>query len=297
MNWDDLRIFLAVTRERTVRAAGERLGMSHSTVIRRLERLEEDVDSKLFVRTARGLSRTQAGDMLRDHAIQVEAQMVSLRRAVEHDEGELRGDVRLTMPVSVMTHLFMADLARFSRQFPGLRLVVDPSDALRDLDRHEVDVALRFVAIGSSPPDRLVGRRLGPSVNTAYATPAYIKAHTFDGDAPTARWIGWSAAGAVPSWAPQSEFPTLPTGVILPDLFLQLEAAKEGLGVIHLPCAIGDTTPELRRVPGWEPVTLFDIWLLTHKDLRDSVRLRVFRDFVHQAMQSKLHLFAGRGVR
>ena len=80
----------------------------------------------------------------------------------------------------------------------------------------------------------------------------------------------------------------------LDDPLLRLWAARRGLGVAFLPCALGDADPALVRLPGSEPVPRFDIWILSHPDLRDTARLRAARDHLVAAIEAKADRFEGR---
>jgi len=77
-------------------------------------------------------------------------------------------------------------------------------------------------------------------------------------------------------------------------LLLQLEAAKAGMGIGMLPCLIADGVPGLRRLPGCAPEPVFDLWMLTHRDVRTTARLRVFTQFLVEAVASERSRLEGR---
>ena len=90
-----------------------------------------------------------------------------------------------------------------------------------------------------------------------------------------------------------SPFPNLPVYGRLNDVMLQAEAARSGLGLTVLPCFFGDGVEGLRRIPNCEPYPSYDLWMLTHPDLRDAARMRTFRAFAADAIDRKRGLLVG----
>jgi DNA-binding transcriptional LysR family regulator len=109
----------------------------------------------------------------------------------------------------------------------------------------------------------------------------------------TARWIGWDDDVRLPAWVKSSPFPHIPVQGKFNHAGLQVEAARAGVGLAVLPCFIGDTIDGLLRVPGCKPYANYDIWLLSHPDLRDAARLRTFRSFVVDIFERKKALLTG----
>src|SRR5215475_12562002 len=95
LNWDDLRLFLAASRDRSFVAAGRRMQIDQTTVARRLATLEEAVGSSLFHRSPRGITLTEAGVSLIVHAEKIEAEVMAASALMEEREGEITGTVRL----------------------------------------------------------------------------------------------------------------------------------------------------------------------------------------------------------
>ena len=108
-----------------------------------------------------------------------------------------------------------------------------------------------------------------------------------------ARWIGWGEDERFPDWVKQSTFPDVPAHGKLNNAALQAEAAKQGMGLATLPCFVGDTTEGLRRIPNTKPYDNYDVWLLSHPDLRDAARLRTFRQFITQVFERMRPLLTG----
>ena len=154
-------------------------------------------------------------------------------------------------------------------------------------------MALRIMRRDSSPPEDLVGRKLVTIRNCYYASDAYLADNDPGRVNSTARWIGWDDIERFPAWVKASPFPNLPVYGRLNDVMLQAEAARSGLGLTVLPCFFGDSVEGLRRIPNCEPYLSYDLWMLTHPDLRDAARMRTFRAFAADAIDRKRGLLVG----
>jgi DNA-binding transcriptional LysR family regulator len=294
MDWSDLRIFLALARRHSVRGAGKLLAISHSTIARRIDIFEGRLGVRLFDRQATGYTLTSAGEDLLRTAERVEEDINGAERRLVGQDGRLRGEIKVTMPDALATHLLMPDLAAFATTYPEIELeVIFSYDAL-DLEHREADVAIRFVPPGQSPPDNLLGRHVAGVAQSVYATPDYLRRHDLGAEPPTACWIGWADHAPFPRWVRESPFPNIPARGRLYNVAIQLEATKQGMGLGMLPCFLGDCEPALLRVPGAEPGPLFQLWVLSHEDLRATARMRAFRDFIAEAIVRQKDLLEGR---
>ena len=285
LNWDDVRVFLAVAELGSVRAAAERLDVSHSTVARRIDMFEGALATRLFERTSTGYSITPSGLQLHEFAAAMEAQALNIERFVAGEDRRLEGVVSVTMPLSVANHLLMADLAEFSRRYEAIDLELVISDAILNIARREADIAVRFVRVGQSPPEGLIGRKV--------ATERYLEDHPLGDDINGARWLGWGEQTVAPEWRRNTPFPDMPARHRLNDPLLQQHAARHGTGIALIPCFLGDADPVLKRVAGYQPTPTFDVWLLTHPDLRDASRMVAARDFLADALLDKKSILAG----
>ena len=115
IDWDDVRYFLAVARGGSVRAAAERLGVNHSTVLRRIAQLEERLGVHMFEKLPSGYRLTAVGEEVLDLADQMEASSHQLEtRVLGRDQG-VRGLLRVTLAPPLATHLLMPDFSDFAR--------------------------------------------------------------------------------------------------------------------------------------------------------------------------------------
>lgn len=295
-NWDDVRLFLALARFGSARAAAAELNVSHTTIARRAGQLESDLGTRLFDRDVGGYRLTGAGEAMMTLAERAEDALLVAERQLQGRDAELSGEVRLTTSDVIATYVLMPDLAEFSHQYPDIDLEVLISYDLFDLSRREADIAIRFMGGSRRPPGHLVGRKLVSAAACYYASEEYLSQHDLSRSDTGARWVGWDDDTRFPEWVTSSPFPHIPARNKFNHGGLQIEAARAGMGLVVLPCFIGDTVDGLARVPGCEPYFNYDIWLLSHPDLRDAARLRTFRAFVIDLFDKKRDLLVGRRV-
>ena len=293
MNWDDTRLFLALARSGSARATAAEQDISHSTVTRRVDQLEVDLGVRLFDRDVRGYRLTGAGEVMMKLTIRAEEALLAAERQLQGRDSQLSGEIRLTTANIVALHLIMDDLAEFTRLYPDIDMNVLISYDLFNLSRREADVALRILRLDSNPPEGLIGRKLITMKSCCYASDAYLAENDPTSADSTARWIGWDDLERFPDWVKASPFPNLPVYGRMNDGMLQAEAARCGLGITVLPCFFGDRVEGLQRIPGCDPYPSFDLWMLSHPDLRDAARMRTFRAFMAAAIDRKKPLLVG----
>jgi len=292
MEWDNLRFFLAVARKGSIRAASDALAVNHSTVSRRIGAFEAKLGVRLFERLPTGYVLTAAGEEMVESAQRIEDEIVKLDRQVIGRDAQLNGVLRVTMPAALATHLLAPDLATFTRTYPGIQLELAISDEEFNLKKREADVAIRLT---SNPPDYLVGRQIVSPAKGIYASHSYLEQHNPDMHPENMHWLGWEDSVPYPQWVKESGFPSSPVYHQTDNILVQLEAARAGMGLTMLPCFMADPIPELHRLGPATPATSScgDIWILTHKDLRTTARVRTFIDFMVEAFERHRDLLEG----
>jgi len=279
--WDDLRVFLAILRGRSVRAASKLMGVSHSTVSRRLQAMESQLGIKLFVRQPEGFVLTNVGEAMVERAERVESEILSLEREIFGRDTSLSGPIRISMPPHVAQNLVMPHIAEFAALYPDIEIEIDATYDVANLSRRNADIAIRFQV---EPDDNLVGHRLPDFANSVYATPDYIAKHCFTGQEPTGCWVGWETKETLARWRLNSPYANCKVHHCVSDPQAQLEAVKEGLGFAYLFCFMADSEPRLIRIPGEITQILVPAWVLTHPDLISTERVRVCVRFLVDAI-------------
>lgn len=255
MDIEELRTFVEVADAGGVSPAARRLGVSKSIVSRRLFRLESDLGVQLLARTTRGAALTEAGETFRDYAARVCTEIDTARETILPD-GDLRGRLRVAMPLSFGSTHFAPIVAEMARRHRQLQIHTCYSDRFVDLITEGYDCAIR---VGYLQDSNLIARRVGSIFGKLVASPDYIKAHGSP-ETPEEMVAHEALMQGTESWQlmdggkiitvhPQGRFKA-DNGVAL------VAAATAGLGIAYLPdclthqhIASGALVPVMPRHP------------------------------------------------
>lgn len=295
MQWDDVRHLLALARTGSVRGAGAALGVSHSTVARRIEALEADLGTRLFDRGPDGFRLTAAGKELLPVAERIERDMAELERGLVGRDEKLAGAVEITCCDDWVADLLVQGLAPFSAAHPDIRLGFTTDSRAYDLSRREADVAVRILARGTLPPEHLIGTRLAPLHVCSYVARAHAASLDPTRPGSGARWLSSDSDKVERHLVATSSHPGVPLWGAFRSLHLLIQAARAGLGLVMLPTYIGDSEPALQRLDAPDIRHVADLWLLSHPDLRTNARCRATRMRIARIFEEALPRFEGRG--
>ncbi|HEX5678676.1 MAG TPA: LysR family transcriptional regulator [Alcanivorax sp.] len=173
MNIEELRTFVEVANAGGVSPAARRLGVSKSIVSRRLLRVEGELGIQLLARTTRGAALTEAGETFRGYAARVCAEIDQARETLL-PTGDLRGRLRVALPLSFGATHFAPVLAEMAQRHPRLHIHTSYSDRFVDMISEGYDCAIR---VGYLSDSDLIARKVGPIYGKLVASPDYIKAH------------------------------------------------------------------------------------------------------------------------
>ena len=285
MDWDDVRVFLAVAREGSMRAAGRALGLSQPTIARRLAAFEATCGGQtLFDRLPEGLRLNAAGEQLIPAAESVEDAALALERRRAAASPVLVGTVRVSAGECAAGFL-----ARFlsepTKALPaGITLELIDSQQTKNLLRREADMALRheppqsgdFYTCKAGTFACSVYRRRGADA-AAWVTYTDEQAHY----AP-ARWV-----------QRQVEETGKPVALRASSMLMHLEAIRAGTGRGVLPCYVGDGHPLLERLTPPIPEIAAEYWIIVHRDLRRSACVRAVIDRVKALFAERRDIIAG----
>ena len=285
MNWDDMKLFLAVARTGSISGAAKKLDVQHSTVSRRLKSLQENLGARLVERKNNTYELTAAGENIKQSALRIEREMLSVDDALLGKDAALRGDLRVTAINNMASTVLMPMFAEFSQQHPlvNLRIIVSNDDI--SLAQHEADIAIR---LSNTPTDTLIGKRVLTVASTIYGSGDYIK--QLQQKEP--HWIGVDCCNFHKSWTKQyCQHPS--HNFFSDDTLLTLSAIKADLGVSYLPCFLGDAEPQLARYCEPDDAHDLGLWILLHPDLKRSARVLAFREHMIKSIQQRRALFEG----
>ncbi|HEC19860.1 MAG TPA: LysR family transcriptional regulator [Gammaproteobacteria bacterium] len=289
MNWDDLRLFMLIAQECSIRKAANRLEISHSTLSRRLESLETHLSTKLFYRHSSGLVLTESGVELFSEIKPVFTKIERVLRNLSGRDQSQRGEIKVTLPCMFAKHLLFDDLIDFQESWPEISMQIHASDDIVDLEKGMADVAIRLT---ENPDESLIGRKLGDLYQAAYATEEYIQSSNSDVE----REIKWLKPG------PTTKVESInlnfiqrrmnECSLVINNIDLQLQAAEMHKGIALLPCFMGDRNKKLIRVS--EPYKHFSIWMLYPKESRDNKRMLLFRQYIVKCIENHAELLQGK---
>jgi DNA-binding transcriptional LysR family regulator len=298
MEWQDLRILLAIARTGSVVAAGRELAVAHTTVSRRLAALEQDRPA-LFMRAPSGLVPTPEGEALLERARGVENAMQALDRRITELSGRLEGTVRVA--TNLAWGEWMAPvLGRLRERAPGLTLHVQISNALVDLARHEADVAVRVLPPGRSPSwSNVVARKL---VSAGFAL--FGAARYFERRGERGRPIDDLSGHEVITYS--GNFPWQPGEALLEAAGARvravmttnhphgaIEAVAAGIGLAVVPCFLGHARGLLQLT---SPLDHEDAFVAFAPDMQQVPRVRAVIDAIVDAVRADLEQLQGRAV-
>lgn len=280
IDWDDLRVFLAVTRAGSIRGAARQIGKTHATVSRHLQSLQTALASPLLERTKEGQCLTELGKSILPLAQQVENTIAEMDRTAFSADTGLAGSIKLSLSESLYLALLYKPLDAFMTHYPMIDLDVIATDNLSKLAWREADVVVR---ITKSPPEGAYGKKVADSPMAIYASTEYLAARP-----KRDRWISLNYAPA--------KAPALPARVVAHanTVVLAVKMIQLGRGMGLLPCYIGDTDPALARVDGNKPKPDMQVWILTHDDLRKNPRVRALMDHLYDALKEIRPIIEGK---
>ena len=290
LDWDDVRHFLEVVRSGSTTRAAHRLGVNQSTVSRRVTALEQKLGTGLFDRSAgTGWVITPAGEGMVEAAEQMSQQAESIQRQILADISAVRGLIRFTIGDCTLQEMVMPSIKQFVEEYPSVRLELIGSNENLNLAAREADVAIRMT---DEPPSNVVGKRIATMAYKVYGIKRWLDAfEAGDGDIPCITWIG--DGESLPPWI-RKNFPNTTTVHRTNSGSLALSMARQGLGIVQLPCVMTDPEPNMHRIPVEFVESGWGLWVLSHVDLRTTPRVRIFRDYMVNALMDQRHLLEGR---
>jgi len=295
LDWNDLRVLLAVADGGSLSAAARALQVDHSTVLRRIARFERQLAVRLFDRAPGGYLLTAAGEALAASARQIAGLVDAAERRIVGQDLRLSGSVRVATTDTLALVVLPPLITRFRHTHPDVQIELASGNPAADLTRRDADLAVRPTL---EPPENLVGRRICRLAYAAYAAPAYLQQTPARSALAKHVWVApddsmaSTVVGRYLRALPQAEISFRANS-----LASLARAAAAGLGVALLPCYLGDSSPDLQRIR--EPIAeaTTDLWLLTHEDLRKTARVRALLDFLADQLGAEKDLLEGRRPR
>jgi DNA-binding transcriptional LysR family regulator len=283
LDWNDVRFFLAVARERTLARAAAALGVDQTTVGRRISSLEARLRVPLFVRSRAGFHVSTAGAGVLDAAERMEEAALDIRSRTAGEDAATAGTVRIATTESLAEYFVVPAVKTLRERHPKIRVIIDAGWVRVDLRKGEADLAVRLVR----PTDpRLACRKLADFALRLYASNEYIAEHGMPRDLEGQVLLAFEGAvrtGARHPFANQS-MDRGELGLLSNDHHVLLKGAACGLGIVQLPSYVGDTHPGLVRVlPTAEEA--YAVWLVISQVNRRIAAVRAVSDAIVDAFR------------
>ena len=295
-NWDDLRLVLAVGEHKSLASAARALGVNHTTVLRRINAFEKLQGLRLFDRLPSGYALTDAGEKLLVTAREMSDVVRELERKLTGQDLRLEGSLRVTTCDTLMGSLLPSVISKFREKHPQISLELSTGSFVSNLAQRHADVAIRT---GDKPDETLIGRKVTDVGFALYAAEGYSLMHDLSDTLSHQCWLSPDetlAGMGISKWLNK----TIPESsiVLKGDSVITLrQAAVAGLGIVPLPCYLGDSSRGLERLT-FNPFDKMKtgLWILSHSDLRHTARVRAFTSFAAKELLSTYENTCGKRI-
>lgn len=292
MNWDDVRMFLAVARTGQILAASRRLGVNHATLSRRVTALEEELKTRLLIRRTNGCELTAEGEVFLRAAERMETEMLAAQSQVGRIDSALAGTVRIGAPDGFGVSFLAPRLGQLTARYPELKIQLVPVPRSFSLSQREADIA---ITIERPEQGRLVSSRLTDYTLGLYASRDYLKRHPLPETVEALkdhRRIGYVEDLIYsPSLNYTGEIMrNWDAGFEISSAIGQTEAVLSGAGIGILHNYIARPHPALVRVLPEISISRA-YWTIYHESARDLARVRMVADFLHELVREERQNF------
>jgi len=286
-DWNQARAFLVTAEEGTLSAAARALGLTQPTLGRQVSALEQTLGTQLFDRIGTGLTLTPTGLELLAHVKQMGEAANALSLSAAGLSMTLEGNVCISATESMAYFTLPPLIAELRGLYPGIQIEIEVSNETRDLNRREADIALR--AYRPTQPDLIV-KRLKDYEARLYAIPSYLNKleKEYGKNAiQNADFIGFSSTSDYPNQLKERlglEVKTEQFPLLTMNHLVHWQLVKQGLGIGVMTTDVGDKEKQVVAVQPNEPIIKGELWLVTHSELRTSLRIRKVFDFLAERL-------------
>ncbi len=277
LDWNQLKAFLQTAQTGSLSAAARKLGLTQPTLSRQVAAIEQHMGVTLFERVGKAMVLTPTGQDLLEHARAMGAAAEALGLAASGRSQAVGGVVSVSASDAVAAYLLPPLVQQLREQEPGIAVEVIASNALSDLLRREADIAIRHVK--PDQPD-LIARLVREAQACFYASEAWVKAHGHPRSAEDAArlpFVGSDRSGQYLQYLRQYGLNLCQDNFscYADHTVAHWALVRQGLGIGAMMDEIARETPGMIRVLNDVPPVRFPIWLVTHRELRTSRRIRL----------------------
>lgn len=282
MDWNSLKVFLAIARRGSLSGAANDLVVNHSTIFRRLNAFEEEIGGKLFERINSNYELTGLGYELLDLAHNIENSFDGIERHIVGKDFRPKGVVKITAPNNIAYRYLPRYISNFNVKYPEIEIELLVSNQEFNMSNRQADIAVRAT---SSPPEHLIGRQVTTLRWSVFAGKKYKDKFGLPND--MEELINHSLIGATGSLCRLPAFiwvdKHFANQVITrcDDLTAMSYFVESGQGLAFLPD--DQCRPELIKLFGVQEIKPSNLWLLTHPDLRNVERIKLVMTYLTEA--------------
>ncbi len=287
-SWDNLRVFLALARHKTLTKAGESLQVSHATIYRKIKAFEQELGVTLFENTPNGYLQTSAADRLFENMEVVESHIETSLREIRGMDQRIQGSIIVATTDTFGCKMLPPILKKFQIAYPELAIELNISPETVSLSKREADIAVRA---SSQPPPNLVGRKVGRIDFAVFAAESYLencepirsaedlgKHHFVVLDESFGHL-------AVKQWMDR-QISTDTTVTKVNGMLPLIELCEAGLGLAAVPrFAVTSGCSDLKEICPTPEFLEHQLWVLTHRDLSKSTRIRITTEFLYRELK------------
>ena len=286
LDWNQLKAFLETAETGSLSAAARKLGLTQPTLSRQVAAIEQVMGVTLFERVGKSMALTPTGLDLLKHARAMGAAAEALSLAATGSSQAVRGVVTVSATDVVASVLLPPLVKKLHDQEPGITIDVIPSNALSDLLRREADIAIRHVK--PEQPD-LIARLIREATAYFYASESWVNAHGHPRSAEDAARLSFVGSDRSGQYLGYLRMHGLPLSEANFSCYADHSVAhwalvRQGMGIGVMMEEIALATPGMVRVLDDLPPVRFPIWLVTHRELRTSKRIRMVFDALAQGL-------------
>jgi DNA-binding transcriptional LysR family regulator len=274
MDWNLVKVFLAISDTGSLTSAAEALGVNHSTVFRRLNALEEMLQGRVFDRMQASYQLTQLGEELLPVASSIAEGFDDLQRQAMGRDIKPRGVVKITAPNNLAYRFLPKFLVSFNQMYPDIQTEILASDLAINMNSRQADIAVRFTA---APPEYLVGRELCSVPWIMCGSKLSIKKWGQPKSFKTLNQFpligGSGALSSLPAFKWLDKHMTAQIGKRSDDLYVVARLVEAGAGFAPLPFDLIDAS--LQPLFNFTHAPPSRLWVLTHPELRGTERIKL----------------------
>lgn len=282
-DWSHISAFLATAETGSLSAAARKLGLTQPTLSRQVAALEDSLSVMLFERVGKSLRLTEAGNLLLEHARAMGDAADRIAIAATGQSQDIDGTVRITASDVVSAHVLPSVLRRLRETAPKLEIDIVATNDIRDILRREADIAIRHVR--PEQPD-LIARLVQDSTAHFYATTSYLDRNgrpKTAKDMATHDFISFGDVNMMIAYMKDKGLNLTSSNFKIGSAngLVAWGLAREGFGLSAMSDDVAQATPGMERidVAGVDAIT-FPTWLVTHRELHTSRRIRLVFDML-----------------